>query len=280
MDTQMIGIYQLNFSSGDTYIGKSTCIERRISHHKSSKGLGSPKLQKAYSDYAYLGHTVLEECTIEELGERETFHIFNLNPTLNILPGGEGVSGLNHPRSKYTEKEIRHVVDLYANSFKTHKEISDETGVSYSTVQDIIKGRSHQWATKHLNLVEIEDERIIVDQVVLYDISNNKYVVNKGEFSKFEKEHGYSSGTIKSLLKSSTGKSLYKGLSLYPFKLDRYLLKDPDGITIECTLDEAKRVLSFYDLNAYNMKQILEKGKESVGWRLSLIESPTKLEQN
>ena len=268
----MIGIYQLNFSSGDTYIGKSVCIERRISHHKVNKGLGSPKLREAFQTHEFLGHILLEECEEGDLSNREVYYISTLKPTLNILPGGEGLSGLNHPRSKYTAEEIKHVVNLFAHDlYKTHKQISEESGVAYSTVQDIIKGRSHQWATKHLNLVEIEDERALVDQTTIYDMQNNKYIVNKGEFSRFEEKMGWSKGTINNLRNSSTGKSLSKGLSLYPFEQEKYLLSDPEGNTMECTVDEAKNILLAFDLSQYNRDRILKKGKESVGWKLSLI---------
>lgn len=268
----MIGIYQLNFSSGDTYIGKSVCIERRISHHKVNKGLGSPRLQKAFQEYEFLGYTLIEECYEEILSDREAYYISTLKPTLNILPGGEGFSGLNHPRSKYTAEQIKQVVNLFANDLgKTHKQISEESGVAYSTVQDIIKGRSHQWATKHLNLIEIEDERKLVDQTTIYDTQNNKYIVSKGEFTKFEEKMGWPSGTINNLRNSATGKSRSKGLSLYPFDQEKYILRDPEGNTIECTMDGAKNILLAFDLNQYNIDRILKKGKESVGWKLSLI---------
>lgn len=274
----MIGIYQLNFSSGDTYIGKSVNIARRLQFHAASRGKGSPKLLKAYSLYEYLGHTVLEECDELVLGEREAYYITTLKPSLNVLPGGEGMSGLNHPRCKYSEEQIKEVVHLYSNSFSTPKQISDITGVASSTVHDIIKGRSHTWATKHLDLLAIKDERALVTNVTLYDSSNNKYTVPKGSYTTFELEHGLSQGSITRLLNSQTGQSIY-GFSLYPYNTDKYHLKSDEGLSIEVSFEQAKQILNELDLSLYSKKRILE-GYTSKGFRLFKSQTTQQLVQN
>jgi len=58
----MAYIYKLIFDNGDFYIGQTSNIEVRITNHRSSKGKGSPKLQKAFKTSKYLGYEILEEC--------------------------------------------------------------------------------------------------------------------------------------------------------------------------------------------------------------------------
>ena len=45
------------------------------------------------------------------IDEKERLYIKSLSPPLNTLPGGEGMSGFNHPRSKYTKEQLLAVAD-------------------------------------------------------------------------------------------------------------------------------------------------------------------------
>lgn len=82
----MTGIYLIrNKTNGFEYIGQSTDIERRITEHKTPKARGNDRL---HADIQELGVSsfefiVLEECGIEELLEREDFHIKARNPYYN-----------------------------------------------------------------------------------------------------------------------------------------------------------------------------------------------------
>lgn len=84
----MIGIYQLTCTeNGKRYVGQSIHIERRIREHRRKP---PSKMSDDVSKFGWQAFewTVLEECTPEQLTEREDFYLITLKPEYNIL--GEG----------------------------------------------------------------------------------------------------------------------------------------------------------------------------------------------
>lgn len=268
----MIGIYQLEFENGNKYIGQSIQIEKRIYYHNVNKGIGSPKLQRAYIDLKYLGYTILEECKEDELAEREIFWIKKYTPSLNTLPGGEANRGLNHPKAKYTEEDLLEVVRLFQDINVTYKQISDITGVHYSTVQDVCKGRSHQWATKGIDIEQILADRQNHNSIIVYDPEGNKYIVDsKGSF---EKEYGLSPGSISALLNTKGGTNM-AGWSLFPPDLSDYIVKlDCKGEETERHIMKKGKIREFLKdkgLSKFSLSQILNLGKSSKGWSIKKL---------
>jgi len=85
----MIGIYKIMNPKGRVYIGQSTDIQGRWRHYKKCGCKGQPKLHASFLKYAVDSHTfeVLEECSLEELNERERFwqeHFKVLDEGLNL----------------------------------------------------------------------------------------------------------------------------------------------------------------------------------------------------
>jgi group I intron endonuclease len=70
----MIGIYKIVSPSGKTYVGQSVNIPKRWREHKNYVGVG-PKLKNSYEKYGFDSHNkeIIEECSLEQLDERETF---------------------------------------------------------------------------------------------------------------------------------------------------------------------------------------------------------------
>ncbi len=91
----MIGIYKItNKINGKCYIGQSVDIERRLNEHKNCK-VDKP-IYRAFKKYGIDNFTfeILEECSQEELNEKEIYYINFYNSTTdgngyNLEHGGE-----------------------------------------------------------------------------------------------------------------------------------------------------------------------------------------------
>lgn len=83
------GIYQISFSTGLFYIGKSVDIERRWEEHKKSflEGKASAKMQSAYKQYGMPEFKIFLECHPDHLDILERFLIRHEHPTLNTVKG-------------------------------------------------------------------------------------------------------------------------------------------------------------------------------------------------
>jgi group I intron endonuclease len=93
----MIGIYKITNPKGKIYIGQSTNIEERWEKgHKYNSGSGK-KLKNSFKKYGWENHKkeIIEECSVEELSNRETYWIEYYNSYkkgLNSTPKG-GIQG-------------------------------------------------------------------------------------------------------------------------------------------------------------------------------------------
>jgi group I intron endonuclease len=148
------GIYKLIFSNGSFYIGRSVNIEGRYKDHCSvlqNNKAHNKKLKQTYALCGLPSLEIIETCTIEESKSREVYWISELNAMvdgLNISPGGDDILfGDKHPMAKYANSTVYNVVELLASSTPvySHKDIENLTGVTQSTIKDIVCQRSHTW---------------------------------------------------------------------------------------------------------------------------------------
>lgn len=236
-----VGIYKLEFSDGSFYVGRSVCIESRYRDHirfLKNNSNGCSKLQTKYNSIAELpALSILEECSLNELSDREKHWIIALdaiNSGLNILPGGEDILlGDKHPNSRYTNNQVLEVVRLLGihwDNNLTHENISNVTGVSISTIKDILSKRSHVWVSKEYptEYQSMLDARILRKSNSLKNLNpfaNKKVkeypeiispdgIVYKVEhLTNFCKEHNLTPGNM---CKVFTGERLqHKGWKLY-----------------------------------------------------------------
>lgn len=83
----MIGVYKItNMMTGDAYVGASRCVEHRKTQHFARTRQGHSK--RFDDDIDTYGREafkfeVLEECGIDDLAERELYHILALRPSYN-----------------------------------------------------------------------------------------------------------------------------------------------------------------------------------------------------
>lgn len=190
-------IYKLNFSNGDFYVGKTSLrLGSRILQHINTRGKGSPLLQDAFATQEYLGFDVVEDNIPEDiLGITEAYYIKKLKPTLNTLPGGESLQGLNHPRCKYTEAELREVANLIISTEFSYMEISRKTGVLLSTVRDIAFQRTHAWLIEIVTPEALEKAAAARKKTyTLYDINNEPYEFTS--ITDFSRKHGFNAAAV------------------------------------------------------------------------------------
>ena len=139
----MTGIYKItNQINGHSYIGLATNIQDRITQHKNPYNHArenSKTLYKAFDKYGIENFTfeVIEECAIEQLGEREQYwiaHYDTFHNGYNMTAGGETHVGESHPRHKLTEQDVIIIRTRYNNQerrkevFEDYKDRIGESG--------------------------------------------------------------------------------------------------------------------------------------------------------
>ncbi len=101
----LCGVYLMRASTGELYVGSSVDCKGRWRNHKVLMRSGKHSF-RVMEIVARLGVTafefsMLEECSPDELTEREQHWLDKLKPTLNAVPlaGKKGLSGLVHRES-------------------------------------------------------------------------------------------------------------------------------------------------------------------------------------
>lgn len=100
----MVGIYKItNNHTGNFYIGQSKNIQKRFYKHKT-ESIHSALFEKEIALYGWdaFAFEVLEECSADELIEREAYYIGLLKPQYNSIVRGRDVS--EETRQKIREK--------------------------------------------------------------------------------------------------------------------------------------------------------------------------------
>tara|TARA_R110000782_G_C14687173_1_gene400719 strand:+ start:125 stop:799 length:675 start_codon:yes stop_codon:yes gene_type:complete len=140
----MVGVYKITNPKGKTYIGQSTDIEARIyKGHKYNSGSGK-KLKNSFSKYGFENHKIeiLEECSIDDLTERETYWIEYYNSYkegLNSTKRG-GIQGYRDVEwKKNLSKGLKGKKGYWKNKSRpNHSKLLKEkgSGLSYERTQE------------------------------------------------------------------------------------------------------------------------------------------------
>ena len=181
----MIGIYKIeNLINGKKYIGQSIDIERRITQHRQRyNNINCEEYNKQlYVDMRLLGiknfsFTVLEECEVEVLDEKEQFWIQYYNTVeagYNITFGGK--THYYIPSKIINEELFNNIYhDLLSNELSLLS-ISKKYDVSYTTIQDINTGSRYyhndvDYPIRKVNIYEYKE---------LNDLNKKYYCVDCG----------------------------------------------------------------------------------------------------
>jgi group I intron endonuclease len=113
----MEGIYIIRFNNGDTYIGRSCNVTKRINGHKANLKANThknPIMQNVYNKYGLYSWTLLESVSPDRQGEREMYWIEQLSPRLNLTKGGDGGELLTE------EEKERRKVEVYNEKYRSN----------------------------------------------------------------------------------------------------------------------------------------------------------------
>lgn len=138
------GIYKItNQLNKKFYIGKSVNIYKRWTEH--CRSTDTCPIHKAIQKYGKenFSLTILEECTKQELNDKEIFWIqkYNGYQDSNCYNATRGGDGASHP-VKISHDNLLEIINLLKTTDKTLKEIADLYNVSSSTISAINNGRS------------------------------------------------------------------------------------------------------------------------------------------
>lgn len=143
----MIGIYKITKkSNGKSYIGQSNDIKRRINEHQGKRDLAIDQAIQKYGIDAF-DYEVLEECSLEELDEREKYWIQYFNTYkgfgYNCNAGGGDSRGENNGRTKLTNQDVAYIRECY-DLHKRRKEVYEQfkDKVSFDSFAAIWDGRT------------------------------------------------------------------------------------------------------------------------------------------
>lgn len=144
----MIGIYKItNKNDGKVYIGQSTNVERRLGEHKRNRPV-------TIDDYINVlgvdnfNFEILEECSKEELDQKEQEYILKYNSAKegynHQLGGYNNAAGEGNGRAQVTEADVIFLRESYAKHLQP-KEIYEQyfqNKITKSQFQTIWQGRS------------------------------------------------------------------------------------------------------------------------------------------
>lgn len=159
METK-IGVYKITFNNYDKfYIGSSVDLTRRKATHKSkllSNSHCNKKLQNVFNKHGMFTFEVIENCSRDNLIEREQFFLDSLKPELNILDEAYNSIGFRH--SEETKSKLKVINKEIVNRIEVKNKISKtwfKKGISKPMSEDtreklksINIGRKHQESSK------------------------------------------------------------------------------------------------------------------------------------
>lgn len=149
----MIGIYKIvNNINGKFYVGQSNDIDRRFVEHCSPSRYKQSNIPVDWAIHKYgkenFSLIILQECSIEELNELETYWIDKTNAIeegYNCNRGGDCASrGEWNPRAKLSVSDVMFIRKCYNDRLITQKEAYEtvKDKVSFGTFQTVWQGKT------------------------------------------------------------------------------------------------------------------------------------------
>lgn len=141
----MIGIYLIqNKINGHCYVGQSMDIARRWRSHRNA--MENKEVTPLYCAMRKYGvenfeFSILEECLVEELDEKEIFYINKYNAYANGYNQTRGGAQYQH-NVKISDADYEEIVDFLMNSPLSQKDIAKKFQVGEDTISEINTGKS------------------------------------------------------------------------------------------------------------------------------------------
>jgi len=224
------GIYMItNLATDDIYIGQSKNIERRFIDH-ITPGHDTEEIDRDINKYGKSMFTfeILEECSIEELDDREAYYIDLYDATLfgyNKLRGGQqrgSRQGDNNGNAKLTEDDVYEIREAYKNhesrkeTYQRYKHI-----VSESNFNSIWQGQF--WTHIHMDVYTEENKNFYIGKI----LSDEEVIDMRTRYSQGESIDSicelYKDKATKSTVRHTIFGSRYKHLPVYKKTTDKWV---------------------------------------------------------
>lgn len=220
----MIGIYKItNTTNNKCYIGQSRDIEARWAKHLSAyKSSPDWELYRAFKKYGISAFKfeVIEECSIEELNEREVYWIAQYDSFYNgynMTLGGEACNGTN-------DKTV-YQYDLSGQLIKEYKSAHDaarENNIQFTNICKVCRGERKTaggfgWSyVKTEKIIPIKTKRL-GDGTVLQFTKEGEFVAEYSSAKEARRQTGINDTTIGLVCK---GKGKTAGGFVWKYKND------------------------------------------------------------
>lgn len=236
----MIGIYKItNNINGKIYIGQSNNIQRRFSEHQNRGATSRIPVDIAIQRYGKenFNFEIIEECSIEQLNQKETYWITYFNSIengYNCSVGGDQQSiGSNNGRSILTENEVKFIRTAY-NNHERRKDVYEyfKDKITFSSFARIWDGTS--WAHIMPEVLTEENKRYYSKEATNGEKSSNakltdeevikireRYVSENSKTIYKDYEDRCSYNTLQQILWGRT----YKHLPIYKKKEKKWINK-------------------------------------------------------
>lgn len=236
----MIGIYKItNNINGKIYIGQSNNIQRRFSEHQNRGATSRIPVDIAIQRYGKenFNFEIIEECSIEQLNQKETYWITYFNSIengYNCSVGGDQQSiGSNNGRAILTENEVKFIRTAY-NNHERRKDVYEyfKDKITFSSFARIWDGTS--WAHIMPEVFTEENKRYYSKEATNGEKSSNakltdeevikireRYVSENAKTIYKDYEDRCSYNTLQQILWGRT----YKHLPIYKKKEKKWINK-------------------------------------------------------
>lgn len=168
----MIGIYKYeNKLNRKIYIGRSVNITKRKweHHHKPSPYSYFDQTLKKIGEENFT-FEIIEECSVEELKEKEKYWIKYYNSCVlenreggyNLTHGGEEYKSDENPWAKLSIAQVEEIINKLANSKISIQQLSVDYKVHRNTISDINRCKTWSWLHKYKENIRKESQGSIL----------------------------------------------------------------------------------------------------------------------
>lgn len=171
----MIGIYKITNPSGKIYIGKTSDYKKRLKYYYKLNCKQQVKIYNSLKKHGPENHIfeIIEECSIEQLNEREIYWINEFKSVetgLNLTYGGDGgnLSKESKELKRLNSMKSIYQFDLNGNFIKKHRgaseAINDLNKGNSNNINDCARGKyksayGFQWVYE-IDMIDIINPRI------------------------------------------------------------------------------------------------------------------------
>jgi len=208
------GIYKIeNQKTHQVYIGQAYNVPRRLRTHKTTYS-SAQLIDKDIKKYGVdnFSYELIEECSIEQLDEKEKYWIGYYNSFENGYNQTRGGSGASDCGNKLTLESVQQIYELLLNSSMTQHEIAILFGVGDDTISEINHGLTRiqpgytfplrkkikSQKTVHVSFF-LTEEQLIQDFIELKSFAaiGRKYNVSSHPVRDIANKYGYTAESLK-----------------------------------------------------------------------------------